>query len=165
MHFLLTSVQRVLHTETPTGTESLQCPVLFLDIQKAFDRVDHAILLQRVHDAGITGRAWLWLRSFLSDRRMRCVDSAEQSGWQQLGFGVPQGCVLSPLLFLIFINQLQLDILRDPLCSYVAPVFFADDGALCPNPFHKTALTAPKRFTSIYLPPPHTRHGQAHHLV
>ena len=133
IHFLLTSIQDAIRRQR-TG-DAIQCPVLFLDIQKAFDRVDHAILLHRVKDAGITGRAWLWIRSFLSNRHMRCVDASEHSAWQQVEYGVPQGCVLSPLLFLIFINQLQLDILSDPKCSHVAPAFYADDGALCPNPF------------------------------
>ena len=140
IHFLLTSVQNSIRRQR--SGDAIQCPVLFLDIQKAFDRVDHAILLDRVKDAGITGRAWRWLHSFLSDRRMRCVDASEHSAWQQVEFGVPQGCVLSPLLFLIFINQLQLDILADPACSHVAPAFYADDGVLCPNPFDPSPPTA-----------------------
>ena len=131
--FLLTSIQDTIRRQR--AGDGIQCPVLFLDIQKAFDRVDHAILLDRVKAAGITGRAWLWLHSFLSNRRMRCVDASEHSAWQQVEYGVPQGCVLSPLLFLIFINQLQRDILADTNCSHVAPAFYADDGALCPNPF------------------------------
>jgi hypothetical protein len=142
IHFLLTSIQGILRRESPPDGSSPQVPVLFLDIQKAFDRVDHAILLDRVKDAGITGKAWLWLHSFLSNRRMRCVDSAEHSTWQQVKYGVPQGCVLSPLLFLIFINDVQLTIIRDPQCRHIAPVFFADDGALGPNPFDPSPPTA-----------------------
>ena len=135
IHFLHTAIQQAIRPERKG--DAIQCPVLFLDIQKAFDRVDHAILLHRVKNAGITGRAWLWLRSFLSSRRMRCVDASEHSDWQQVEYGVPQGCVLSPLLFLIFINQLQRDIIADPACSHVAPVFYADDGTICPNPFDR----------------------------
>ena len=150
IHFLLTSIQGVLRHEGAAGDDARQCPVLFLDIQKAFDRVDHAILLHRVRDAGITGKAWLWLRSFLSDRRMRCVDASEHSAWQRVEYGVPQGCVLSPLLFLIFINQLQLDILADPQCRHVAPVFYADDGTIGPNPFDPCPPTA-ARFEAEYL--------------
>jgi hypothetical protein len=134
IHFLLTSIQSILRRDATRG-DAPQVPVLFLDIEKAFDRVDHAILLHRVQLAGISGKAWLWLHSFLTNRRMRCVDSAENSTWQQVEYGVPQGCVLSPLLFLIFINDVQRTIINDPLCCHISPVFFADDGALGPNPF------------------------------
>ena len=153
IHFLLTSIQDTIRRQR--AGDGIQCPVLFLDIQKAFDRVDHAILLDRVKAAGITGRAWLWLHSFLSQRRMRCVDASEHSAWQQVEYGVPQGCVLSPLLFLIFINQLQHDILADPACSHVAPAFYADDGVLCPNPFD------PKPPTAAVFEAEYTQHLQA----
>jgi len=148
IHYLLTSVQSVLRTKNTGrgkgGKLKLQAPVLFLDIQKAFDRVDHDILLHRVKAADITGKAWLWIRSFLSGRRMRCVDAAEQSDWQAVKYGVPQGCVLSPLLFLIFINDVQRDILADPACPLVAPIFYADDGAIAPNPFTLASEPIPK---------------------
>jgi hypothetical protein len=147
--FVLTSIQDTIRRQR--AGDGIQCPVLFLDIKKAFDRVDNAILLDRVKAAGITGRAWLWLHSFLSNRRMRCVDACEHSAWQQVGFGVPQGCVLSPLLFLIFINDLQLTILGDPACSHVAPAFYADDGVLCPNPFDPHPPTA-TNFEAQYIP-------------
>jgi hypothetical protein len=133
IHYLLSSIQRILGLEVK-GAATPQCPVLFLDIQKAFDRVDHSILLQRVHDAGITGKAWLWIRSFLSARRMRCVDASTGSDWMSIQHGVPQGCVLSPLLFLIFINDLQRTISTDANCSLLSPTFFADDGTIGPHP-------------------------------
>ena len=131
--YLYTALQSVVRTQTKVDGSKvmLQCPVLFLDIQKAFDRVDHAILLDRLHDAGITGKAWLWIRSFLSQRRMRTVDASHYSSWQQVGYGVPQGCVLSPLLFLVFINTVQRKIIAD--CPLIAPIFFADDGAIGPR--------------------------------
>jgi len=147
IHYLLTSIQRVL--KTPTQQDVLQCPVLFLDIQKAFDRVDHNILLQRVQEAGICGRAWLWIRSFLSNRRMRCVEASEVSDWQAISYGVPQGCVLSPLLFLIFFHGLQETIASDPRCSLISPTFFADDGAIGPHPTRP--LPSSSLFQTTYL--------------
>ncbi len=147
IYSLHSSIQRVMRTSTKGDT--LQCPVLFLDIQKAFDRVDHAILLHRVHHAGITGKAWLWIRSFLSTRRMRCVDASECSNWMNIQYGVPQGCVLSPLLFLIFINDLQRTIAEDTQCELISPTFFADDGAIGPHP--KKPLGATESYPSRYL--------------
>ena len=141
IHFLISGLQARMKQEASDGMGQ-QCPVLFLDIAKAFDRVDHHILLQRLHDAGITGKAWLWVRSFLSNRLQRCVDASHHSEWQPVPFGVPQGCVLSPLLFLVFINQLQRDITADPQCSLLAPLFFADDGAIGPNPLSAASVTA-----------------------
>ena len=147
IHYLLTSIQRVIGREGVGDTP--QCPVLFLDIQKAFDRVDHTILLHRVHDSGINGKAWLWLHSFLSTRRMRCVDASEYSSWMGIQHGVPQGCVLSPLLFLIFINDLQQTISSDPGCSYISPTFFADDGTIGPHPTNP--LPSVSAFDTQYL--------------
>ena len=131
IHYLISNIQRLLHVKTEDKGHPL-CPVLFLDIKKAFDRVDHHILLDRLHAAGIQGRAWRWLRAFLSGRRMRTVDGSLCSGWQHIGHGVPQGCVLSPLLFLVFINPLAAAIQADSRCALVHPVFFADDAAIVP---------------------------------
>jgi hypothetical protein len=112
--------------------------VLFLDIKKAFDRVDHVILLDRLHHIGIRGKAWLWIRSFLTDRRMRTVDESLCSNWLPIRYGVPQGCVLSPLLFLIFIDDALRAIEADTLrCGWISPAFFADDGAVLPRPLVK----------------------------
>ena len=111
----------------------VRCPALFLDIKKAFDRVDHDILLCRLAGVGVTGAAWRWIRSFLTNRRMRCVDNQGESNWQPVQYGVPQGCVLSPLLFLVFINNLATSILGDTECRLIQPVLYADDGALGPK--------------------------------
>ncbi len=111
----------------------LRCAALFLDIQKAFDRVDHDILLTRLHEHGIAGAAWRWIRSFLTGRRMRCVDNQRESAWQHVTYGVPQGCVLSPLLFLVFIDDVVRQIEQDDGCPLIQPTFYADDGVLGPN--------------------------------
>jgi hypothetical protein len=99
-------------------------PVAFLDISKAFDRVWHDGLLFKLHDIGIRGRAWRWLRAFLSDRRLRVAHNGAFSKWVPLHAGTPQGSVISPFLFLVFINDLNLE-----PCD---AALFADDIAILP---------------------------------
>ncbi|HEY0785542.1 MAG TPA: reverse transcriptase domain-containing protein, partial [Acidobacteriaceae bacterium] len=131
----------MLHVITGDKRRPL-CPVLFLDIKRAFDRVDHTILLQRLHDAGVCGKAWLWIRSFLRPRRIRTVDNSLCSAWQEIKYGVPQGCVLSPLLFLVFIESAARAILTDSQCALVKPVLFADDAAIVPSALLRLPDTA-----------------------
>ena len=78
-------------------------PVAFLDLIKAYDRTWQGGLLFRLAEGGIVGRAWAWIRAFLTGRRFRVVAGECRSLWQLLCSSVPQGTVLSPLLFAIFL--------------------------------------------------------------
>jgi ribonuclease HI len=78
----------------------------FIDYRAAFDSVWHDGLMYKLARAGVTGRAWLWIRSYLTDRRIRVVSNGVMSDWHHISAGVPQGAVLSPFLFIIDINDL-----------------------------------------------------------
>ena len=95
--------------------------VVFLDLKKAFDTVDHNILISKLSAYGIRGTSIEWFKSYLSERNQKCFINGSLSSNSVLSCGIPQGTILGPLLFLLYINDL-------PNCvMHSQPRMYADD--------------------------------------
>ena len=97
-----------------------QTDVIVMDFSKAFDRVPHRRLLHKLHHYGIQGNTLQWVSSFLNGRTQRVLVSGESSSLIDVDSGVPQGSVLGPVLFLLYINDL-------PTATDSPMRLFADD--------------------------------------
>ena len=97
--------------------------VVYLDLRKAFDCVPHRRLLSKLQSYGITGKLLDWIENFMVDRKQRVYVRGSSSDWVNVTSGVPQGSMLGPTLFIIFVNDMP-NVINSML------LMFADDTKL-----------------------------------
>ena len=107
----------------------LNC-LVFLDVRKTVDSTNHEILLSKMrHFFGVTGNQLKWFQSNLGNRAQQCLVNGQLSNPKTITCGVPQGSILGPLLFLLYINDMP-----DSL-SHSTPSFYADDTEICASSY------------------------------
>ena len=116
----MTNLLLTIETLTTIIEDGGSVDIIYTDFAKAFESVPHKRLFSKVNALGIKGDILQWINSFLSNRRQRVVVEGKSLSWENVKSGVPQGTVLGPILFVIFVNDLT-----DDLTSMTK--LFADD--------------------------------------
>ena len=119
----MTQLLIVMEEWTNMLDQGLPVDAIYLDFRKAFDTVPHQRLIKKLQAYGIHGKLLRWINQFLVGRKQRVVVEGEKSEWKEVISGIPQGSVLGPLLFVLFINDM-------PSCVSNACKLFADDSKI-----------------------------------
>ena len=115
-----TNLLEAMNVWTEALMHEIPIDILYLDYAKDFDTVPHQRLLRQVKSFGITGKVHQWITSFLSNRQQKVQANGKTSSWSPVISGIPQGSILGPILFTLFVNDLP-----EKISSIIS--MFADD--------------------------------------
>ena len=133
-HSTQTCLHRLIDDILENINESEISAMCFLDIRKCFDTINHKLLLFKLEKYGIRGNELKWFASYLSDRTQVVVNNGSISNKSSLNIGVPQGTILGPILFLMFVNDLS------NVVSKCSVNVFADDVVIYTSDTDKDTL-------------------------
>ena len=124
LHSTLTALLEATNSWSVNIDNGMINGIIFIDLKKAFDTIDHAILLRKLPYYGVDQTTLCWFQSYLTERMQKCLVNGHLSNSHVITCGVPQGSLIGPLLFLIYINDL-------PNCLREAtPRMYADDTSI-----------------------------------
>ena len=126
MHSTLTSLLSVTDTWYSNIDKRKPNISIFLDLKKAFDTVDHGILLSKLSEYGAVGTPLHWFTSYLTDRKQYCQINGHKSRLKNVLCGIPQGSCLGPLLFVLYVNDFE-----QCLEKYTANMYADDTSVTC----------------------------------
>jgi hypothetical protein len=127
-HSTATNILECLHDWNLSLNNSRRQDIAYIDFSRAFDSVVHSKLLYKLHNYGVRGKLYNWISEFLTGRSQCTVVENEFSSIKQVMSGVIQGSCLGPLLFLLFINDIEIISVNDSNCK-----LYADDLKLYTN--------------------------------
>ena len=127
--------------------------VIYTDFEKAFDKVPHKRLIYKLKQYGINNLTLNWIKAYLDNRKHRVRINNYYSDWKNVISGIPQGSILGPFLFIIYINDMSLE------CNELADILlFADDAKISKNVIDindknklQVALSNVARWSSMWL--------------
>ena len=131
---ITTNLLEVLNRWTEALMHDIPVDIIYLDYAKAFDTVPHCRLIKQIETFGITGKVLSWIQAFLTNRQQKVLVNGAESSWAHVKSGIPQGSILGPVLFTLFVNDIP-----DQIKTYIS--LYADDTKIyCPLTSDEAAI-------------------------